>query len=137
MSKVLKYVSYILFAVSVILAVLFLVNTESEGNLNTLLIWTYLLFGVAAVAALILPMINIVGKPKALKRLIITIVLVVAVCLVAYLLASPEPVKISGGEATAFESKMTDTILLITYFLAAVAAIAVVAGSIVTAIRKR
>ncbi len=137
-NKLLKYFSYVLLAVSAIIAIYFYMDTASDARTVALLNWTYILFGLAIVAALVLPLFNMFGNPKAVKRSIRNLVIVVVVCGAAYLLASGDPVPVSAAvKTTPADFKMTDTLLIITYVLTAAAILAIIAGSIVNIIRNR
>ena len=74
-------------------------------------------------------------NPKGLLGVALGVVALAVVCLVAYFIASGEP--IPGREDTASTLKLTDTVLNLIYLLAALTVAAIVAGEIRLSISNR
>ena len=136
MSKFIKYLSYILLGLAVVITIVFFIN--KEGMLDTFLGYAYLLFGVAIVLALGLPLLQMVGNPKSFKKVLYNLIIVVVVVGLAYLLASGDPLATTlPEEPSAATLKITDTGLIITYLLFFVSITAIVAGALVNMVKNR
>ncbi len=136
MSKFIKYLSYILLGLAVVITIAFFTN--KEGMIDTFLGYAYLLFGVAIVLALGLPLLQMIGNPKSIKKAIYSLILVVVVVGLAYMLASGDPLMTTlENEPTASTLKITDTGLIITYLLFLVSITAIVAGGVINMVKNR
>ncbi|PKO98585.1 MAG: hypothetical protein CVU13_09120 [Bacteroidetes bacterium HGW-Bacteroidetes-8] len=112
--------------------------TNKEGMIDTFLGYAYLLFGVAIVLALGLPLLQMIGNPKSIKKVIYSLILVVVVVGLAYMLASGDPLTTTlDKEPTASTLKITDTGLIITYLLFFVSITAIVAGGVINMVKNR
>ena len=74
-------------------------------------------------------------NPKSLLTVALGVVALAVVCLIAYFIASGEP--IPGREDAASALKLTDTVLNLIYLLAALAVAAIVVGEVRLAIKNR
>lgn len=136
MSKFAKYILFLLFGLGVLLTILFFIN--QDGMLDTYLFYAYLLFGVGAVLAIVLPLISMAQNPKALKKVLFGILLAAGLVVVSYLLASGDAVSVNlAEEPTAFTYKITDTGLILTYILLGVAFFSIIAGSVMNMVKNR
>ncbi len=136
MSKFAKYILFLLFGLGVLLTILFFIN--QDGMLDTYLFYAYLLFGIGAVLAIVLPLIGMAQNPKALKKVLFGILLAAGLVVVSYLLASGDPVAVNlAEEPTAFTYKITDTGLILTYILLAVSFFSIIAGSVMNMAKNR
>ena len=123
-------------AVSLVFIIGFFVNQDSM--LDSLLYYTYALIGIAVLAALILPLINLLGNPKGLKKMLMSLILVVVFVGIAYLLSSGEPLQVKTNiEASESVLRMTDAGLILVYIMSAVAFIAILSGGLVRLVRNR
>lgn len=90
-----RIIEILLLAGSVVLGVLYYAGGEMAGGepvyTNHILIWAGILAGLAAIMALIFPLIQIVSQPKRGKGTLIGIAALVVVVFIAYNLASAEP----------------------------------------------
>ena len=151
MSK-LKILSYILLGVSSIMFFYFLFTSggmtakdyaahPDAGMYKTLdvfLIWTYILFGITALVAIVLPIIGIVQNPRNVKKMIFSIGIIVGVLLFAYFVSTSEALEISRSvNPTANTWKFTDAGLIATYILMLAAVGSIIAGGILSIIRNR
>ena len=151
MSK-LKILSYVLLGISTIMFLYFLftsggmtakdyVEHPDAGMYKTLdvfLIWTYILFGITALLAIVLPIIGIVQNPKNVKKMIINIGVIIGVLIISYLLSTSDALPVSASvNPSATTWKLTDAGLIATYVLLGVSFVAIIAGGILGAIRNR
>ena len=152
MSK-LKILSYILLGVSAIMFFYFLFTSggmtakdyaanPDAGMYKTLdvfLIWTYILFGITALLAIVLPIIGIVQNPKNVRKIIINIGVIVGVLLLSYLLSTGDALQVSASvtEPSATTWKLTDAGLIATYILLVISFVSIIAGGVLGAIRNR
>jgi len=114
-----------LMGLSAILSILFFVGVISEGMLLT---WCYVLFGIAAIAAIVFPLINMVQNPKGAKNALIGVVALVVVFALGYAMASGEESFTIDGVllADSATSKLSEAGLIAFYIMGAAAIAAVV-----------
>ncbi len=128
----------LLIVVSVVLLVLGFAAGWKEGNVDTLLTWTYIMVGLALGAVVIVGLIvGAANDPKSLVKLGIGLVCVAVVCFLAYLIAPGAPAMGMLQQPSAATLKLTDTILYLTYFAGIVAVLAIVVGEIRLAITNK
>ena len=94
-AKIFKWVSWALLIISVGLAVWAFTRfngSGEDGAVNTLLVWAYIMLGIALVAVLCVGLyISATTDPKSLVRIGIGLGAAAVLCLVAYFLASGAP----------------------------------------------
>jgi len=130
----------LLIVVSVVLLVMGFAAGWKEGNVDTLLGWTYCMVGLALAAVIIVGLIvGAANDPKSLVKLGLGLVVVAVVCFVAYLIApgSPAVNLTSMDQPSAATLKLTDTILYLTYFAGILAVVAIIVGEIRLAITNK
>jgi len=88
---------------------------------DMVLIWSYILLILTAIAALVFPLVTVFTNTKALVRLVGVLAGAAILILISYLLASDNPINIIGYTGTANRDpgtlKMVDTTLFVTYML--------------------
>jgi hypothetical protein len=99
-SKIITISLYALMGISVLLMVIFYFGGDVPGTENTpmrepvvtetLLTWSYILVGLAALAALIFPLIRMVLNPKNTKKTLIGIVGIAIIVFIAWQFSSGE-----------------------------------------------
>ena len=143
-SKLFKIVMLVLVVISVALLVWgFLAGFEANDGkaVEVLLWWAYIILGIAVAAVVIFGLIiSAKNDPKSLLRLGIGLLVIAAICFIAYLLAPGKmPLQWNNNAEvpTASELKLTDTILNLTYFTGALAIISIIVGEIVMAVRSK
>lgn len=97
----------------------------------TILNWSYILFGIAIIAAMIFPMARLVTRPKQAMKSFIGLAIVAVLVLIAYAMSDGTPMKLTGytgADNVPSMLKFSDTILFTMYFLFA-GAILAIAGS--------
>jgi TRAP-type C4-dicarboxylate transport system permease small subunit len=130
--KYLKYIQYLLFAISIVLlAVFYLTQTGSMTDkiLDINLFWAYALIGIGAALALIFPLAKAFKTKKGFITLLILIAGVVVVIGGCYLLAPGTPIEINQ-EVSAATFKFTDTALYVTYVFVAASILALLWSAI-------
>ena len=142
-SKLFKIVMLALVVISIVLLVWgFLAGFEANDGraVEVLLWWAYIILGIAAAAVVIFGLIiSAKNDPKSLVRLGIGLLVIAAICFIAYLLAPGKmPLQWNNAKVpTASQLKLTDTILNLTYFTGALAIISIIVGEIVMAVRSK
>ncbi len=139
--KIAKWVAWILIVISVAIIVWgFVGDFQSQDGLvvDVLLMWGFVLLITAVALVVLLGLIfGIVNNPKSLIKLGISLIIACVITLIAYLLASGDPLQAYiGTQPEENILKLTDTLLNITYILGAGAIISIVLGEIVNTVRK-
>jgi uncharacterized membrane protein len=140
LNKIFKWAMVLLIVVSVVLLVMGFSAGWKEGNVDTLLGWTYCMVGLALAAVIIVGLIvGAANDPKSLVKLGLGLVVVAVVCFVAYLIAPGSPAMnlTSMDQPSAATLKLTDTILYLTYFAGILAVVAIIVGEIRLAITNK
>ena len=141
-AKIFKWVSWALLLISVGLAVWAFTQFNGageDGAVNTLLVWAYIMLGLALVAVLCIGLfVAATTDPKSLVRIGVGLAVAAVLGLGAYFLASGNPlVGPSTVTPTESELKLTDTVLNLTYFLAGAAVVAIIVGEVISALRTK
>ncbi len=131
--KSLKIFFYLLLIVSVAIGLLFLFLNKGESDdtmVSPLLNWAYILLGLGVLLALFLPLIYRSGKGG--KSTLRNLGFVVAVLVISWLLASGNPVQSLSlsEEPSKAVLKMTDTVLIMSIILLAVAILTTIFSSL-------
>lgn len=129
--KLVKYLSYLLLAVSAVLIVLFYAQGTPESMVSTILGWAYILLGVALVSMLVLPLFFRSGK-KTQKSTIIAVAIFAVVVILAVVTSSSAPLEgvATSVEPSASDLKFTDGAVMAAGLLIAVAFVAIIVGSL-------
>lgn len=135
MNKLIRILYIVLLAVSAFLVILFYMGgTEVDGKTpvftEQFIMWAYLLTGIAAIAAIIFPITQMITNPKNAKKSLVGVIALVAVVVIAYFFSSGELMKFSSAELAKFNVpstlKQVDTGIISTYILVGVAVIAMI-----------
>lgn len=130
MAKILSYVSYLLLAIGVIFVGLFFFGAMDEGTFaNSFIIWSYILFGIAAVAVLGFAIFQLVSRPKQAMGALMGIGALGVVVLLSYIFASGEIPQFLGYEKfdiTEGLSKYVGTGLWSMYILGILAVVSII-----------
>ncbi|MBX2958794.1 MAG: hypothetical protein KF732_02450 [Flavobacteriales bacterium] len=125
----------VLLGLSTLLALYFYIVTDFQDlsvnaskNSGIFLTWCYLLFGIAAIAAIVFPLINMAQNPKGAKNALIGVVALGVVFALGYALASGEESFTIDGIllADSSTSKLSEAGLIAFYIMGAAAIVAVV-----------
>ena len=143
MNKIFKIVMWVLVAISVAILVWgFITGFEAnEGRgVEILLWWAYIILALAIAAVVVFGLIiSAKNNPKSLVKLGIGLVVIAAVCFIAYLLAPGKmPLQWTNAKLpTAGELKLTDTLLNLTYLTGGLAILSIIFGEIMMAVRAK
>lgn len=129
--KLVKYLYYILLAVSAVLILMFYIQGTPESMVSTILNWAYVLVGLALVSMLVLPLFFRSGK-KTQKSTLIAYGIFAVVVLVAVFCSSDAALEgvTTSVEPTASDLKFTDGGVMAAGLLIAVSFIAIIVGSL-------
>ena len=131
--RILRIALWVLMGVSVIFAAVFVAqiydtnNRELQMNATEpILVWTYVLLAIAAVAAIIFPLIQVVRNPRNALKLLVSVGALGLVILISYLLASGDPIKVATASSNPDFSNRTvllttDTGIIATYIMLGIA----------------
>lgn len=129
LSKIVQWFLYIMLGISALFGVLFYAGTITE---DLLLTWGYILLGVTVLATLVAAFSNILLKPKGSLKILVILAVMVVVAIVSYALSTNEftAAQLEKMQITERTSKMVGAGLFFTYFLAAVALLAIVYSAV-------
>ena len=143
--KILKIITIVMFAITLVILGMFMFGGEVPDQLystpihtGALLNWAYILFIIAIIAAIIVPIVRLFTRPKQAMKSFIGLVALAVVILFAYLLADGTPMQIvgySGPDNVPSRLIFSDTIIYTMYFLFAGAIIAILATELLRKFR--
>lgn len=138
--KILNIVTIVMFVITVVLLGLFLFGGEVPNQLystpvytSSLLNWSYILCGIAIIAAIIFPIVRLFTRPKEALKSFLGLAVVVVLVLIAYAMADGTPMKIigySGPDNVPSMLIFSDTIIYTMYFLFIAAILAILGTEI-------
>ena len=135
--KIITISLYVLMGVSVLLMLIFYFGTDVPGTADTpmrepvvtetILIWAYILVGLAIFAALIFPAIRMLTNPKNAKKTLIGLVGVAVIVFIAWQFSSDEvlPLATENPDNVPHVLKMAGTQLGTMYILLALAILSI------------
>jgi hypothetical protein len=145
LSKIITFCLYGLLGASVGFAIYYYLGKKVPGTEGTsfeepvatqsMMIWAYILVGIAALAAIISPIISLIRNPASLKNLLIVVLVFAVLIGLSYLLSSSEPISFVKTEATAKTLKFVGTGLTTAYFFAGIAFLGIIVYEISTLFR--
>lgn len=137
MNKIIKWITWALMIVGVVLTVYVFADNGSDLSVNLLIYWTYVMVALAIFAIIYGIVRDSLVNPKNLVKIGIVIAGAIVIVGLAYLLAPGTPaLGYVGAPVSDGALKLTDTILNLTYFSVAAAIIAVIAAAIMDAAKK-
>ena len=86
-NKLFSIILISLLGLSALLSVLFAIDIVSEG---LLIVWCYILLGIASVVAIVFPMIMMVQNPKKAKSVMIGVASLLFICVIGYFMSGNE-----------------------------------------------
>ena len=144
LNKIFKLGMVVLILISVALLVWGFVKGFADGDIalpptNALLTWAAIMIGIALFCWIVIGLIiSIMNDPKSLVKMGIALLVVAALCLVAYILAKGNPVPgYTGTPVSQGMLKLTDTILILTAIAGVGAIAAIIVGEIRLAIANK
>jgi hypothetical protein len=128
-----KYISIGLIVISLLILLLFSLNSENESNVGMFLTWAYILLGIAVVTAIGMPLVHAVQNPAKIKKVGIYAGLAVVVLFISILFSSSGQIEGANfvTEPSPSTLQWTETGLIATYILLVVALGAIVTGGII------
>ncbi len=135
MKKALNILKFVLLLLGV--ATLIPMLAIDTNSVDMMLDYTYVLFAIAVVAAIVMTAINFGKSNNNSKIGIIVFGLLIVAVVVAYLLSSPEPITLASGkvEDSATTLKLTDTLLYVTYAAFTAVVVLLIGGEIRNSIK--
>ncbi len=108
----------VLLGGSALLSLLFAFGVVSEGML---IAWCYILLGIAAVTAVVFPLITMAKNPKGAKNALIGVAALIVICVIGYVMAGNEVHIDYEGVLLADEgtSQLSEAALIAFYILGA------------------
>lgn len=134
-NKLFRIILIALLGLSAVLSLYFYIFTDfndlkvnAPQNVGIMILWSYVLFAIAAIAAIVFPLINMVQNPKSAKNALIGVVSLAVVCGIGYALAGSEEFLTLDGKllADSSSSKYSEAGLIAFYIMGAAAIVAVV-----------
>ena len=143
--KILNIATIVMFVITAVLLCMFMFGGEVPNQpystpvyTASLLNWAYILFGIAAIAALIFPVARLFTRPKQAMKSFIGFLGIVVIVLLAYAMADGTPMDIvgySGPDNVPSRLIFSDTILYTMYFLCIGVVIAIAVTEIIRRVR--
>lgn len=137
MDKIIKWITWALMIIGVVLTVYVFAADGNDSSVNLLIYWAYVMVVLAICSILFGIFRDCLVNKKALVR--IGIVLCGAVVLIglAYVLAPGSPaIGYTGEPVSDGTLKLTDAVLNLTYFSIAAAILAIITSAVVDAVKK-
>ncbi|MFY9116551.1 MAG: hypothetical protein WBK97_04705 [Bacteroidales bacterium] len=140
MKNISKITVWVLFAVSILLTILYLINlggSKVDAWTYTYLNWAYVMVALSLILIILLPILTFKQRTVKIKPLLVTLAIAIVLVGGSYLLAPGTPVTLATGtvvEGTVV--KITDTSLYMTYILVILSGVAIIGGSVYNALRK-
>ncbi|PLX15596.1 MAG: hypothetical protein C0597_08710 [Marinilabiliales bacterium] len=120
MSKILRIVLIVLFSISALITLFYYAGGKDTIELaaggkietypkftNVLIIWAYILTGLAVGFTVIFPIVQMITNPKNAKKGLLGIVALVVVLAIAYVLSSSDLLGITKPELVKFDTPST------------------------------
>lgn len=143
--KILKIVTLVMFAITVVILGMFIWGGEVPDQQYTtpvyaasLLNWAYVLFIIAIVAAVLFPIVRLFTRPKQAMKSFIGLAVLAVVVLIAYAMADGTPMNIvgySGTDNVPSRLIFSDTIIYTMYILFGAAIVAIIATELLRKVR--
>ncbi|HDP76461.1 MAG TPA: hypothetical protein ENN49_11505 [Bacteroidales bacterium] len=87
-----KVLSWLLMGVSIIITILFFLSDQDVNSVEPFIDWAYILFAIAAVSALVFPVVNMIRNPKNVTKSLVGLLAVAVIVVIGYLLADATPI---------------------------------------------
>jgi amino acid transporter len=112
---------------------------EMMAVINPMLIWSYMLVGIAAVLTVFLPVPQVIENPKSAIGIAVGLLAFVVVILVSYLFASGEQLPFTPGHPPVSEGtiKFADINLISVYIMLFATILVTIGASIVNVLKMR
>lgn len=148
MQKIRKYLNImtLVFAViTIVITVLFLAGGELPNQAyyapvytDQLLYWAYILLGIAAVLAIVFPIVRLFTRPKEGLRALVILGIAAVIFLIAYAMADGTPLNLpgyNGSDNIPSRLILTDVFLYVSYFLCILTVVAILVTELIKKFR--
>jgi hypothetical protein len=114
-------------------------QAEMMAAINPMLIWSYVLVGIAAVLTVFLPIPQVIENPKSAIGIAVGILAFALVVVISYLFASGEPLNFNPGHPPVSEGtiKFTDVNLISVYIMLSATILVTIGASIANVLKMR
>lgn len=131
-----KYVQLVLMLCGVAVFAYFVL--AGEAAVGAMLVWAYIILGLALGSAVVFPLVSMFSNPKGAIRTLVGLVVAVAAIFGLYSLSSANPMMLPNGDVidNATTLKLTDTGLYIAYIVLAASFVAILFGELKSAFKK-
>jgi hypothetical protein len=148
-SKFVNILLWVLAVISVVFCVYAFIRCESLDIayqqaemmevITPMLVWSYILVGIAAVLAIFLPVPQVIENPKSAMGILVGIVAFVVVVGASYLFASGEQIPFTPGHEPVSEGtlKFTDVNVISIYIMLGATILVTIASSVVNILKMR
>lgn len=143
--KILNITTIVMFVITVVLLGMFMFGGEIPNQqystpvyTASLLNWSYILFAVATISALIFPAVRLFTRPKEAMKSFIGLLALAVLVLLAYTMADGTPMNIvgySGPDNVPSRLIFSDVILYTMYFLCIAVVLAIAVTEIIRRVR--
>jgi hypothetical protein len=112
---------------------------EMMTVINPVLVWSYVLVGIAAVLTIFLPVPQVIENPKSAVGIAVGILAFALVIFIAYLFASGEPLNFNPGHPPVSEGtiKFTDVNLISVYIMLSATILVTIGASVANVLKMR
>lgn len=87
-----KVLSWLLMGVSIVITILFFLSNQDVDSVESFIDWAYILFAIAAVSAIVFPVVNMIRNPKNVTKSLVGLLAVAVIVIIGYLLADATPI---------------------------------------------
>ena len=131
-----KYVQLVLMLCGVAVFAYFVL--AGEAAVGAMLVWAYIILGLALGFAVVFPLVSMFSNPKGAIRTLVGLVVAVAAIFGLYSLSSAAPMMLPNGDVidNVTTLKLTDTGLYIAYIVLAASFVAILYGELKSAFKK-
>ncbi|MBO5903275.1 MAG: hypothetical protein J6Q40_04700 [Tidjanibacter sp.] len=131
-----KYVQLVLMLCGVAVFAYFVL--AGEAAVGAMLVWAYIILGLALGSAVVFPLVSMFSNPKGAIRTLVGLVVAVAAIFGLYSLSSAAPMMLPNGDVidNVTTLKLTDTGLYIAYIVLAASFVAILYGELKSAFKK-
>ncbi len=110
LQRIVSIFLYVLFAISLVFIIWFYFGNNVPGTegtnyvepvaTNSILIWAYILLGIAAATTLVFSLIYLIAHPKNAIRALIVLVVIAVIVGISYAISSDVPLRMEGYQGS-------------------------------------
>lgn len=133
-----KYIEYLLLILGIAIFALVMVFDSSTGRgeegtfVGPILLWAEILLVIAAVLAVVLPVLYLIQNPQGAAKSLYGVVAIAVVVILAYLFSTADPITLASGKIVdnATELIVSDMAIITTYICAGFAILSILGTEI-------